>query len=136
MPRKGQLDQVFHIFAYLKKNKLLEYVYDASNPSFGDRFKPVEWDEFYPDATEDIPHNMPIPHGNEVTINCFVDADHAGNQVTRRSHTGILLFLNALCPHFLVFKDGPTNVFCDNEAVITNLSIPTSTIKKKHLVLI
>eukprot|EP00978_Attheya_sp_CCMP212_P014362 scaffold36512_cov59-Attheya_sp.AAC.8 len=30
--------------------------------------------------------------------------------------------------------DGPANVFCDNEAVVTNSSIPTSTaIKKKHL---
>jgi hypothetical protein len=27
-------------------------------------------------------------------MNVFVDADHAGNQVTRRSHTGILLYLN------------------------------------------
>ena len=25
-------------------------------------------------------------------ISCFVDADHAGNLVTRRSHTGILIF--------------------------------------------
>jgi len=29
-----------------------------------------------------------------VQINCFVDADHAGNRVTRRSQTGILVFLN------------------------------------------
>jgi hypothetical protein len=27
-------------------------------------------------------------------MNCFVDADHAGNRVTRRSQTGILIFLN------------------------------------------
>jgi hypothetical protein len=27
-------------------------------------------------------------------ISCFVDADHAGNMVTRRSHTGILIFCN------------------------------------------
>jgi hypothetical protein len=27
-------------------------------------------------------------------MSCFVDADHAGNLATRRSHTGILLFLN------------------------------------------
>jgi hypothetical protein len=29
--------------------------------------------------------------------------------------------------------EGPANVFCDNEAVVTNSSTPTSTIKKKHL---
>ena len=28
--------------------------------------------------------------------------------------------------------DGPTNVFCDNEAVVTNTTRPESTLKKKH----
>ncbi|MGH7955275.1 MAG: Ty1/Copia family ribonuclease HI, partial [Gloeomargaritales cyanobacterium] len=32
--------------------------------------------------------------GNSVQMNCFVDADHAGDRLTRRSHTGILIFLN------------------------------------------
>ena len=27
-------------------------------------------------------------------ISCFVDANHAGDRVTRRSHTGVLLFCN------------------------------------------
>eukprot|EP00978_Attheya_sp_CCMP212_P035677 scaffold156772_cov26-Attheya_sp.AAC.1 len=162
MPRKGHLDQVFHIFAYLKKYKSSKCVFDAANPSFGDRFKPAGWDKFYPDAKEDIPHNMPEPRGNKVPRNCFVDADHAGNQVTRRSHTGILIFLNcapvswfskkqnivesstfgsefvALCYKLRMFGipiDGPANVFCDNEAVVTNSSIPTSTIKKKHILI-
>jgi len=29
-----------------------------------------------------------------MTITCFVDANHATNKVTRRSHTGIIIFLN------------------------------------------
>ena len=33
---------------------------------------------------------------------------------------------------FGVDIDGPTNVFCDNEAVTKNCSIPESTLKKKH----
>ena len=37
---------------------------------------------------------MPEPRGNLVKVFCFVDADHAGNLLTRRSHTGILIFLN------------------------------------------
>jgi len=28
--------------------------------------------------------------------------------------------------------DGPANVFCDNKSVITNSTVPTSTLKKKH----
>jgi len=41
-----------------------------------------------------LPPNMPEPRGLEVQVNCFVDADHAGNRITRRSHTGILIFIN------------------------------------------
>lgn len=29
--------------------------------------------------------------------------------------------------------EGPTNIFCDNEAVCKNCSTPASTLKKKHL---
>jgi hypothetical protein len=36
---------------------------------------------------------MPEPVGNPVTVHVFVDANHAGNVVTRRSHTSILLFV-------------------------------------------
>ena len=37
---------------------------------------------------------MPQPKGNPVEITCFVDANHAGNVITRRSHTGIIIFVN------------------------------------------
>ena len=50
--------------------------------------------EIYPDAIDETPHDMPTPRGNPVDITIFVDADHAGNRVTCRSHTGILIFLN------------------------------------------
>ena len=33
-------------------------------------------------------------YASEVRMSCFVDADHAGNVATRRSHTGILIYLN------------------------------------------
>ena len=32
--------------------------------------------------------------GHPVTIHAFVDANHAGNVVTRRSHSGIIIFVN------------------------------------------
>jgi hypothetical protein len=59
------------------------------------RFVKYDWTEFYQDSKESIPTNMPEPRGQEVEINCFVDADHAGDKVTRRSQTGILIFLNS-----------------------------------------
>ena len=52
------------------------------------------WIEFYPDAVEELPPKMPSPKGISTTITCFVDSDHAQDQVTRRSVTGILLLLD------------------------------------------
>ncbi len=37
---------------------------------------------------------MPTPLGQSVRVGTFLDADHAGNVVTRRSHTGIFIFVN------------------------------------------
>lgn len=102
-------------------------------------------------------------------LNVFVDADHAGNRVTRRSHTGILIYLNSapiqwyskaqatvetstFGSEFIAMRiavemieamryklymfgipiDGPANVFCDNKSVVTNSTVPESTLKRKH----
>ena len=48
----------------------------------------------YRDAMDECPMNAPEPRGKPVQVNVYVDADHAGNKVTRRSQTGILIFLN------------------------------------------
>ena len=48
----------------------------------------------YPDAIEDVPDSMPIPKGKEAKITIFVDADHARDKITRRSITGVLVFIN------------------------------------------
>ncbi len=54
-------------------------VFDDTIPVFrGDRFIRCNWSEFYPDATEAIPENMPKPRGKEVVMSCFDDADPAG----------------------------------------------------------
>ena len=44
--------------------------------------------------SEEEPPRKKEPLGNPVTMTCFVDADHAGNKVTRRSHTGFIIYLN------------------------------------------
>jgi hypothetical protein len=53
----------------------------------------ADWKEFYGDVEEELPRNMPEPRGNPVIISAFVDANHAGNVVTRRSHTGIIIYV-------------------------------------------
>ena len=48
----------------------------------------------YYDANDPDPPGIPAPYDQPVQINVFVDSDHAGNTVTRRSHTGIIIYLN------------------------------------------
>ena len=43
---------------------------------------------------EDVPLNMSTPLGNGFKMRVFVDSDHAGDQVTRKSRTGFLVYLN------------------------------------------
>jgi hypothetical protein len=94
-PRQGHLEQLFHVFAYLKKYNLSSLVFDWTKPEFDEsRFKVCDWREYYPDAKEGIPSNMPEARGCPVTTSCFVDADHAGCRLTRRSHSGVLIFVN------------------------------------------
>ena len=52
------------------------------------------WAEFHPDAREDIPVNVPSPKGNLAMLTCHVDADHAMDQLTGKSVTGIVLSMN------------------------------------------
>ena len=51
--------------------------------------------ELYPDSLDQHPHDMPEHLGGGVHVSCFADADHAGNKITRRSHTGIIIFINS-----------------------------------------
>jgi hypothetical protein len=89
------LEQVFHIFAYLKRYEKSTMVFDDNLPHFDEtRFVRCDWTEFYPGATEAEPPNAPELRGKSVTMSCYVDADHAGCRATRRSHSGILIFLN------------------------------------------
>jgi hypothetical protein len=94
-PREGHLQQVFHLFAYLKHHKRSKMVFDDTEPIFDDNaFKTCDWSEFYPGAEEAIPHNVPEERGHGVVTTVFVDADHAGCKATRRSHTGVFIFVN------------------------------------------
>jgi hypothetical protein len=170
LPREGHLQQVYHIFGFLKAKPKRTIAFDPQHPDIDEtRFVQCDWHDFYRDAAEPIPGDAPEPRGNVVSTHCFVDADHAGNRVTRRSQTGILLFIcravvlwyskrqntvetSTFGSEFVAMRiaveliealryklrmfgvplDGPTNVFCDNEAVTKNAIYPESTLKKKH----
>jgi hypothetical protein len=60
-PREWHLQQVFHIFAYLKHHKRSEMVFDDTELVFDESsFKICDWSEFYPDAEEVIPQDCPM----------------------------------------------------------------------------
>jgi hypothetical protein len=52
------------------------------------------WKEIYGDVKELKPPNAPKPRGRGVVIRVFVDSDHAGEALTRRSRTGYLIYIN------------------------------------------
>jgi hypothetical protein len=93
-PRQGHLDAICHIYSYLKKHERCAMIFDEAKVTSNADSPTFDWADFYGDISEAIPSNAPKPRGNLVQMTAFVDADHAGNQVTQRSHTGILIHLN------------------------------------------
>ena len=91
--RKGHLEQVYHVLRYLKTHSKRRLFFNPGHPDIDERaFNTYEWYDFYRDAKEKVPIDMPIPRGRSVSTHCFVDADDTSNTVTRRSQTGILIF--------------------------------------------
>jgi len=95
LPREGHLEQAFHIMGYLKSYRKMRILFDSGYPKVKESWF-MEYDcfDFYKDAKEALPPNMPETRGNDVILTCFVDAGHANNQKDRRSQTGILIFVN------------------------------------------
>jgi hypothetical protein len=94
-PRKGHLDTVFHLFVYLEMKHNSRLVFDPTYPDIDMReFKECDWKEFYGDVKEAIPPNAPEPRGKVVDIRLYVDSDHAGDKITRRSRSGYLVYIN------------------------------------------
>ena len=94
-PCVGHLEQVLHIFAYLKHHDRSTLVFEEIKPTFKESaFNQCDWSEFCPEAQEAIPVIMAEHKGNSVNVTVFVDADHAGNRATCCSFTGILIYVN------------------------------------------
>src|SRR5688572_17725095 len=96
-PREGHMTALQRVFAYLKQIFKERLMIDINSPPVRDiidtNVEP-DWTEFYPDVAENLPSERPEPLGNLCTITTYVDADHARDQVTRRSVTGIVKLLN------------------------------------------
>ena len=95
LPRVRYLQAVYRVFGYLKQVPKSNLYFDPRKPMISkDICQKFDWEDFYPDASEPIPLDMPRPRGKSVLTLFFVDANHAGEKTTRRSMTGILIFCN------------------------------------------
>ena len=100
LPRTGHLNQALHIVKYLEIHHSNELTFDPEEYFLSHDLR-LEASEkgramqgLYADASEVLPPNAPKPRGKPIQINCFVDSDHAGDRLTRRSHTGIIIYIN------------------------------------------
>ena len=82
---------MFHMFGYLKSHHNTEIVFDPSDPVIDmSRFQKRDWvsSEFgHIEEIEVLPPNMPQQRGFGFMVRAEVDADHAGDTVTRRSRS-------------------------------------------------
>ena len=99
MPREGHMAEVLRIFAHLRKYHNTELVFDPSDPVVDElAFEQRDWtsSEFgHVQGKEEIPTNMPESRGIGFVMRAKVDADHAGDTITRQSRTGFIVYLNS-----------------------------------------
>ena len=172
-PRRGHMEELQRVFGYLTKYPHAQIPIDIAGPPILEKTvftTGQQWIEFYPDASEVIPPDMPLPQGMEANLTVYVDADHARNRVSRRSVTGIVMLLNntplvwiskrqktvetstygselvaARMAIDLIIEmryklrmlgvklEKQTTLLGDNMSVVLNTTIPSSSLKKKHL---
>ena len=81
LPRQSHFEKVIHIFGYIKCHNKFRLIFDSDDPHISDkRFKSYNWFEFYNDAEEAIPVEIPESRGLPMSTSVFVDADLAGDK--------------------------------------------------------
>ena len=108
LPRQGHLDQLYHMFGFLKLKHNSEMVLDPSEPEINeDQFPKEDWQHTpYGKGHEIVPPNAPKFRGLGFKIIAYVDSDHAGDSITRRSRTGFIIYLNCAPIYWTSKKQG------------------------------
>ena len=66
-PRAGHLEAVFHIFAYLQSHSRTKNGMECNEWNLHyELFNEEDWSDFYADAEDVFPPNMPTPRGKTV----------------------------------------------------------------------
>ena len=171
MPQKGHLDQLYHIFSYLKWKHNSEIVFDPTLLVIDIRINSQNKIGIIQCIKIRVRISLKMHLNREDLVLLwwlFVDSDHAGDHITRRSRTGFFIKLNNspiyLIPkkqsgieistfgsEFMALKcyceyvwdlrykfrmmgiqiNGPTYIFGHNKAVLVNLAVLDSVLKKK-----
>ena len=100
------MDELLRIFAFLDANVKLTLYYDWRPANLDFSKVQSSYDDFkvyYRDAVEELPRNMPKPRGRSVRSHAYVDASHAANKKTRRSH--VMLSLSTVHQSFGTVRD-------------------------------
>jgi hypothetical protein len=95
-PREGHLTRAKRMVSYLMRFRDASIRFRTDEPNYTDLpERMVSWDtSVYGDASEQLPHEFPIPLGKPVVLTHFVDANLYHDWVTGRSVTGILSLIN------------------------------------------
>ena len=97
-PRQGHLEQLLHIVAFLKKKPELTLYFGLSQAVLDESIfsgsNIEQFQDHYRGAQEELRDRIPRPRGRAGKMVAFVDASHAANKVSRKSHIWYIIFLN------------------------------------------
>ena len=99
LPMVGYLNQVHHVFGYLRKHHKTELVFNPSDLMVDERsFERKDWasSEFGHlfDERKELSPSMPQPRGAGFITRAKVGTDHAADTITRRSRTEFIVHAN------------------------------------------
>lgn len=95
LPREGHLQTMLRVFGYLKHHDKAAIRFNLDKPEtyLLPRVK-HNWNELYGDIEEKLPEDRLEPKGKPLNITTYFDTDYAHDQETRRSVSGIIMYLN------------------------------------------
>jgi hypothetical protein len=104
LPDHGHLDAVFDASAYPTLHHNAMVVFDTNCPTIDmGAFIKTDWKSMRRNL---FLLKLMFPVGMEVDLRLFIDSNHAGDQFTRRSRTGFVIYLN-MAPNMLFSKRDP-----------------------------
>ncbi|KAI2489309.1 Reverse transcriptase (RNA-dependent DNA polymerase) [Fragilaria crotonensis] len=140
LPRRGHLEALYHIFAYLKKHEngarivfdpktLISMNVCSTLMPIGEIFTGT-YVRNYPRTCQNQ-KNAPIIWFSK-RQNTVESSSFGSEFVALRAAKDMLVALRYKLRMFGVPIDGPANIFCDNNGVVKNTTIPESMLAKKH----